>query len=98
MGMISNMLTKMAANQIKSAAYTVLSAAGNTARGSAGEVLCANIVNLPEETAKTRCKNLAFKIRIVSRDNKNFILTGDHKTDRINLTIKNGIVTKAYVG
>lgn len=38
------------------------------------------------------------KIRIVHRDGENFIVTRDYKTDRVNLSIEKGRVSKAEIG
>lgn len=56
------------------------------------------LIGIAEEPAIEILKKLKINSRLVDRDNKKFILTRDYRTDRVNLAIKNGIVSEAYRG
>lgn len=57
-----------------------------------------DLIGLKEVEAIKKLGDLGVKIRIVSRDGKNFVVTSDFKNDRVNLSIENGKVSKADVG
>lgn len=99
---IMDAITKMIGNKVSSTvmsgAGSVLKAVGQSAKGSAGELLCQNIIGLTEEAAVARCQSLGFKCRIVERDGKFFMGTADYRTDRIKINIRKNIVVKAIVG
>lgn len=53
---------------------------------------------LPEETAIRIAQHTGRIARIVKKDRTTYIITQDYRTDRINLTILDGIVTGATIG
>ena len=58
----------------------------------------AQFIGLTEDHAITTAGKLAIVPRIVKRNQENFMLTEDHRHDRINFTIENGKVTNAIIG
>ena len=50
------------------------------------------------EEATSKAQNDGFVVRIVERDGDSFILTMDHKTDRINFRVRNNTIIGAYGG
>lgn len=57
-----------------------------------------DLVGMKEAKAIQTLGDLGVKIRIVHRDGVNYVVTADFKTDRVNLSIVNGKVSKADVG
>lgn len=58
----------------------------------------AQLVGLNEQVATTCAANEGWKFRVVARDGEDFMVTADYRTDRVNLTVENGIVTAINVG
>jgi hypothetical protein len=56
------------------------------------------LVGLSESEAAAMAKDKGWELRVVSRDGEDFMVTQDYKTDRVNITVKSGKVTKASVG
>lgn len=56
------------------------------------------LVGLSESEAAATAKDKGWELRVVSRDGEDFMVTQDYKTDRVNITVKSGKVTKASVG
>lgn len=53
---------------------------------------------LPEDTAIHIAQHTGHVARIVKKDGTTYIITQDYRTDRINLTILDGIVTGVTIG
>lgn len=60
----------------------------------------AGLIGITEEEARDKIRNFGgnLKVRIASRDGKEFVGTCDHKSDRFNLEINNGKVTGFWRG
>jgi len=56
------------------------------------------LVGKTEEEARKFCEENKFKFRIVKKDGQNFLGTCDYRLDRVNVEIKDGIVTVAKLG
>lgn len=56
------------------------------------------IVGKSVEEATTYIQFIGMRIRLVSVDGKAFIGTRDYRTDRVNLTVVNGVVTAVTAG
>lgn len=56
------------------------------------------LIGLSEEDAIKMCSDSEYQYRIVRRDSENFIITMDLRSDRINLEIDDGVVTKCDLG
>lgn len=55
--------------------------------------------DLPVELATKKALKFGYSLRVVKLDGKPLIVTGDHRTDRVNVSVENGIVTKfEFVG
>ena len=48
--------------------------------------------------AEDLCQENGVKLRLVERDGEHFIVTMDYRTDRVNVHVRDGIVTDARVG
>jgi hypothetical protein len=57
-----------------------------------------SLVGLTESEATAAAKDNGWIVRIASRDGKDFMLTTDYVTNRVNLTIKKSVVTSVDVG
>lgn len=62
------------------------------------KMLASSVVGMKEDDAVEKIKNADCISRVVARDGEYFIVTMDLRGDRINLTIKNGIVKSADLG
>ena len=56
------------------------------------------LVGLSEEEATKVATGNGWAVRVAERDGESFMLTTDYRTDRVNLTVKNGRVTAVTVG
>jgi hypothetical protein len=56
------------------------------------------LVGLTEEEATKLAESNGWAVRVVSRDGESFPITMDYRTDRVNLTVENGVVTAVSVG
>ena len=56
------------------------------------------LVGLAEDVAIAKIKAAGFVARIINRNGVPFMYTMDYRTDRVNLEIDNGKVTKADIG
>ncbi len=56
------------------------------------------LIGKTEEEARKFCEENKFKFRIVKKDGQNFLGTCDYCLDRVNVEIKDGIVTGARLG
>lgn len=82
------------------------SGSGSSGGGSSGDVPAAAIrdedaqklVGLSEEEATKVATGNGWAVRVAERDGESFMLTTDYRTDRVNLTVKNGRVTAVTVG
>jgi hypothetical protein len=57
-----------------------------------------SVVGLTEKDAVDKIKASGMKARVMRRDNESFFGIADYRTDRMNLEIDSGIVTKADIG
>jgi hypothetical protein len=57
-----------------------------------------SLIGKTEKEAKDIANENGFLVRISSKDGEYYVLTRDYKLDRINLTLKNLIVTSATIG
>jgi hypothetical protein len=58
----------------------------------------AQLVGLSEQVAATCAANEGWSIRVVARDDEEFMVTADYRADRVNLTVENDVVTAISVG
>lgn len=58
----------------------------------------ADAVGLSEEESVSFLEGKGFVVRVVERDGEAYAITFDYRTDRVNLVVKEGIVTEAYIG
>lgn len=58
----------------------------------------ASLVGLPAKQAKARISDEGYEVRVVSVDGDSRPVTMDYRPDRINLTIVDGVVTRATQG
>jgi hypothetical protein len=58
----------------------------------------AKITGLDEVSATIAAEEMGWIVRIIERDGEAFMHTEDHRTDRLNLHIKDGKVIGAEVG
>lgn len=57
-----------------------------------------SVIGIAEADATDRLVAMGYEVRVVARDGESFAVTDDHRTDRVNLEIKDGIVAHAYGG
>ena len=57
-----------------------------------------DLVGMKEVDAIKTLGEHGVRIRVVHRDGENFIITSDFKTNRVNLSIEKGRVSKAEIG
>lgn len=57
-----------------------------------------SLEGLKKDEAIAKAKGAGFKTRIRSEDGDRRLVTMDHRKDRINLWIEQGVVTKASIG
>lgn len=63
------------------------------------EEIIAYLVGRPVEDEDTQKVLLGkLRVRFVRKDRDHLIVTQDLRSDRINLEVDNGIITKAYIG
>ena len=67
-------------------------------RINGNELLINSIVGKTIEDAKELAGFNGFAIRTVREDGEQFIVTMDHRMDRINIDVENGIVVAARIG
>lgn len=65
---------------------------------AATEAFAPHLVGLSEADATTAANSLGFAVRVASVDGKANMLTTDFRSNRIELTIANGLVVKTEVG
>lgn len=53
---------------------------------------------LTREQAETAAEAAGYTVRVVREDDESFVMTMDYRTDRINIELDDGRVTRAYVG
>lgn len=56
------------------------------------------VIGMTEADAIAKIETAGFVYRIMERDGVNFMGTCDYRTDRVNLSITEGVVTHADVG
>lgn len=56
------------------------------------------IIGLPIAEAVKLCLEAHFKMRITVKDGQPFMVTRDFRTDRIDVTVSDGIVVSAKIG
>lgn len=56
------------------------------------------LVGLTEKVATTCAENEGWNVRIVAKDGEEYMVTADYRSDRVNLTIVNDVVTAVNVG
>lgn len=56
------------------------------------------LVGLREDEATKVATGYGWTVRVAERDGESFMLTTDYRTDRVNLTVKDGVVTAVTVG
>jgi hypothetical protein len=56
------------------------------------------VLNTHEDYAIDYLNKAGYKVRISSRDSVYYILTRDYCIDRVNLTIKDNVITKITIG
>lgn len=56
------------------------------------------VIGLPEDQAIQLLENNQIKSRVTRRNNQSYVLTMDFNPERVNLIIKDGIVTGANLG
>lgn len=61
------------------------------------EQIAAIVLNQPIEEVMAEAKRTGWVVHIGRNDDKRFVRTMDYRTDRINVEVDNGIVTK-FVG
>lgn len=54
-------------------------------------------VNLPENEANALAAEQELTVRVVHRDGEDFNITADIRSDRINLSVRDGVVFEASV-
>lgn len=57
-----------------------------------------NLYNKSYEEASDICRENKFELRIMKKDDVDYFGTCDLRFDRINIHIKNGIITNCYTG
>ena len=55
-------------------------------------------VGLHEEEARGLAANRGMHVRIAVRDGEAFVLTGDLRSDRVNVVIRQHVVEHAFIG
>jgi len=60
--------------------------------------ILSNLIGLLTNDAKVVCWDNGYMPRVVCEDGEDFILTMDFITDRVNLTLVEGLVTKCVIG
>jgi hypothetical protein len=56
------------------------------------------VVGKTVDEAKQLCEQAGFQLRLTMEDGKAYICTRDYRTDRVNVHVENGKVTKATIG
>lgn len=56
------------------------------------------LVGLTKEEAEEAAAEAGYTVRVTSEDGQMFPMTMDYRTDRINIEVENGVVTRAFVG
>jgi hypothetical protein len=62
------------------------------------EDLFDDVIGMSEEEAIANIEGRKYEVRVVVREDEHFVFTMEHCTDRVNLTIKDGIVRRATIG
>lgn len=57
-----------------------------------------HLVGLAEQEAEAHARESGLTWRVISRDGQDYPATMDYSTQRVNVTIENGIVTRATIG
>lgn len=58
----------------------------------------AKLLSLTEKTAVACAENEGWGVRVVQRDDEEFMVTADYRADRVNLVVENDVVTSVTVG
>lgn len=56
------------------------------------------LIGMNIDEAEMLAASKGFITRIVERDGESFIVTMDYRTNRVNLTVKNDIITETFIG
>ena len=56
------------------------------------------LVGLTKEEAEAAAADAGYTVRVTIEDGQMFPMTMDYRTDRINIEVENGVVTRAFVG
>lgn len=56
------------------------------------------VVGKTKEVAEDLCKKAGLRMRVVNENGTPRIVTADYRTDRVNVTVVDGKVTKADIG
>lgn len=58
----------------------------------------ASLIGMKEADAVVEAHASGFRVRVIKRDDQSFIVTSDFRKDRINLSVRDGLVTEARIG
>ena len=67
-------------------------------RVSEREIICDSLIGKTEELATKLANSSGYALRVTREDKERFIVTMDHRFDRINVELDNGLVTIANIG
>lgn len=57
-----------------------------------------SLVGLTEDEALATATERGWQLRVAQRDDENFMLSADYRQDRVNIVVKDGIVTSVEIG